>query len=404
MSTAVADKALLQAPEKPSNPENSMIVRVARERGVSPFRQFAQIVSLRRKVNGLDADEYYGMGVFQPEMSASQRREFVGRKGNLRLNRSLTHKNAPAVHGVISSKLMLEALLRDFGLPTTRTDAIFHSTGKYGARRVLRTVDDVAKFMRKEAEFPLFAKPARGSLSVGSALLESFDDARDALILGNGASVAVETFAAEIVNEHSKGFLFQQAVTQHPDVSRVAGATLGSVRVVTIAGKDSPQTLYTVWKLPAPTAMSDNAWQDGSIIAHVDHQTGRVLEARRGTDLAIEVIDTHPVSGLPLRGFELPVWQDVIRAAERAHALFPYAGVLGWDIGISAEGPVILETNENPFHMLYQRATGRGILNPGFLSAFEVVRARNAERFKGSGRLFKRISARFGKPDDSQDD
>lgn len=404
MATSVADKALLQAPEKPSNPANSMIVRVARERGVSPFKQFAQIVSLCRKVNGLDADEYYGMGVFEPDLSASQRREFVGRKGNLRLNRSLTHMKAPAVRGVVGSKLMLEALLRDFGLPTTRTDAIFHPTDEYGARRVLRTVDDVADFIRKEAEFPLFAKPARGSLSVGSALLESFDDARDALILGNGASVAVETFAAEVINEHSKGFLFQQAVRQHPEMSRMAGATLGSVRVVTIAGEDGPQTLYTVWKLPAPTAMSDNAWQDGSIIAHVDHQTGRVLEARRGTDLAIEVIDTHPASGLSMPGFELPFWQDVIRTAEKAHGLFPYTGVLGWDIGISTEGPVILEANDNPFHMLYQRATGQGILNPGFLSAFEAVRARNAERFKGSGRLFKRIGERFGKPDDRQDD
>lgn len=294
--------------------------------------------------------------------------------------------------------------MRDFGLPTTRTDAVFHATDEYGARRVLGTADDIADFIRKEAEFPLFAKPARGSLSVGSALLESFDDVRDALILGNGASVDVETFAAEVVSEHSKGFLFQQAAEQHPDVSRMAGATLGSVRVVTIAGEDGPQTLYTVWKLPAPTAMSDNAWQDGSIIAQVDHQTGRVLKARRGTDLAIEVIANHPVSGLPLPGFDLPSWQDVIRTAERAHGLFPYTGVLGWDIGISAEGPVILEANDNPFHMLYQRATGQGILNPDFLSAFDAVRARNAERFKGSGRFFKRIGAQFGKRDDSLDD
>ncbi len=400
MSTAVAGKALVQAPEKPSNPANSLIVRVARERGVNPFTQFAQIVSLHRKVNGLDADEYYGMGVFEPDLSASQRREFVGRKGNFRLNRSLTHTKAPAVRGVVGSKIMLEALLRDFGLPTTRTDAVFHPTDGYGARPVLRTADDIANFIRKEAEFPLFAKPASGSLSVGSALLRSFDDARDVLILGNDASVAVETFAAEVVREHSKGYIFQQAIKQHPEMSRVAGATLGSVRVVTISGADGPQTLYTVWKLPAPSAMSDNAWQDGTIIAHVDHQTGRVTQARRGTDLAIEVIETHPVSRLSLPGFELPFWQDVIMAAERAHGLFPHIGVLGWDVGISAAGPVILEANDNPFHMLYQRATGQGILRPDFLSAFEAVRARNAERFKGAGRLFKRIAKR----DDSQDE
>jgi len=146
--------------------------------------------------------------------------------------------------------------------------------------------------------------------------------------------------------------------------------------------------------------MSDNAWQDGTILAHVDHQTGRVTQARRGTDLALEAIETHPVSGLSLPGFELPFWQDVIVAAKKAHGLFPHIGVLGWDVGISAAGPVILEANDNPFHMLFQRATGQGILNSDFLSAFEAVRSKNADRSTVASRFFKRI----GIGNDGQDD
>ncbi|MFT5638696.1 MAG: hypothetical protein ACI861_001519, partial [Paracoccaceae bacterium] len=47
--------------------------------------------------------------------------------------------------------------------------------------------------------------------------------------------------------------------------------------------------------------------------------------------------------------------------------------LLGWDIGLSKNGPVIVECNTNPLHTLYQLATGEGLLNDRFAPVFEGI-------------------------------
>lgn len=121
--------------------------------------------------------------------------------------------------------------------------------------------------------------------------------------------------------------------------------------------------------------MSDSSWQAGNMQALVDIATGRVLRCGHGTELDIGTVEAHPVSGRSLAGLQMPHWPAVMAAAQAAHSLLANCGVLGWDIGIAAEGPIVLEANDNPHHMLYQRAADRGILNPEFLPVFDRLRA-----------------------------
>lgn len=171
-----------------------------------------------------------------------------------------------------------------------------------------------------------------------------------------------------------------------PIIVRVARLqALGTVRVVTVADTDGPRVLYAVWKLPSRDAMSDSSWQAGNMQALVHIDTGRVLRCGRGTGLEIGTVERHPESNHPLVGLQLPYWKAVMQAACDGHSLLPGCGILGWDVGIDAEGPVLLEANDNPFHMLYQRAADRGILNPDFLPVFNRLHASaTAQRHKRS--------------------
>ncbi|MCY4181039.1 MAG: hypothetical protein OXD48_12355, partial [Litoreibacter sp.] len=141
----------------------------------------------------------------------------------------------------------------------------------------------------------------------------------------------------------------------------------------TIAEDGQARPLYALWKLPAPGAMSDNFWQAGSMLAELDLATGTVKQVRCGKGVDMELVDTHPQTGKALTGFEIPHFKAALDLAVAAHGLAIDNGVLGFDIGIAQDGPVVIEGNTNPFHMLYQLATGRGALNAEFAPVFDRI-------------------------------
>ncbi|MEL6678927.1 MAG: sugar-transfer associated ATP-grasp domain-containing protein, partial [Pseudomonadota bacterium] len=88
-------------------------------------------------------------------------------------------------------------------------------------------------------------------------------------------------------------------------------------------------------------------------------------------------ITAHPVSEKSFEGMSLPMWSDVRTLAREAHAILPDVGIIGWDIGISEDGPLVIEANTNPHQHLYQLASGRGIYNEDFMPIFESMFERN---------------------------
>lgn len=254
MSSIAAQAALLSDPTQQANPDTPLIARVARLHGISPLRQFAQMARLARLPNGVRPAEYYAAGLFRPDLDAAARREFVGRRGNFALNRALSsprRRNSQHVH---DHKMRLGALLAGFGLCTPETQAVFARHASFGALPVLRDTAEIEAFLRGPARYPLFAKPATGSLSVGSALIEAVDAGAGTLRLGNGREIGLAGFAEEIAARYPAGFLFQTRIAPHPVLAEVAGAALGTVRVVTVMdgeGDDrAARVLYAVWKLP----------------------------------------------------------------------------------------------------------------------------------------------------------
>jgi hypothetical protein len=398
MTTATAEGPLLEGPDQKEAPKAPKLVRVAREHGLGPLKQFRQILSLQMKRAGLHTSEYYDFELYASRYSAEERAQFLGTKGSRKLNQRLTPKAAQLHFDLMNDKPMFAALLSGFGLRATETQAVVSATRAFGNVPVLRDIEAITRYFTQEARYPVFAKPVLGSLSVGSVLIEGVDADGSTLHLGNGKTVAIQDFARAVLENQGRwGFLLQSAVRQHPKLTEVAGPALGTIRVLTVPEEEArPRTLYVLWKIPSPQAMSDNFWQDGSMIANVDLETGEVLGCRQGTGPDTVQIESHPVTGQPIVGLRLPFWSEVKALAEAAHAIFPKAGVIGWDIGISEDGPVIVEGNNAPFHTLYQLATGEGVMNPRFAPVFEKISARQAAqaKTKKAGRKSKKEAGR----------
>lgn len=374
MTDTTADaKALVIPPRTPGSAPAPKIVEVARKYGVSPFRQLKEMIRLNRGPGRVATHEYYSAGLYDPAISWEEKLEYVGLVGSWNLNLRISPAKLTTPRFSLQDKVLFTTLLNSLGFAATKTQAVVQPGRLFGPIAALWTADDIRDFLQNRAEFPVFAKPLSASGSFGSALLKGVEG--DTLVLGDGRRVALDAFCTEVLTDYPDGFLFQDALVQHADMSAMTGNAIGSLRVVTVRDGDLPRPLYTVWKLPSPKAMSDNFWQEGSMVAEVG-EDGRLGRCRIGTGLDGRWIDTHPVSGLRFAEFRIPHFEAVLDTASRVHAIYPELGVIGWDIAVGPDGPVIIEANDNPFHSLYQLANGRGVLNADFTPVFD----RTAER------------------------
>jgi hypothetical protein len=77
-------------------------------------------------------------------------------------------------------------------------------------------------------------------------------------------------------------------------------------------------------------------------------------------------------------GYRLPLWPQVQELALAAAAAFPWARAIGWDIGVTERGVVLIEGNERWSPSLLQLPAPHGLMD-GELEAlyFDRCRARS---------------------------
>lgn len=376
MQTQVASGSLLNGPAGAKKPSESTIAQVAKDFGVHPLRQMLDILAMRIGRQKLGSEEYYNLLVFDPIHDKAARKTFLGQSGMNAFNDKINAAETMETKNILGNKLIFGHHLEAAGLPTTCTQAIAISGNTSGHALVLSSATDIITFLRERAQYPLFGKPDHGSLSVGSALIERREG--DNLILAGNKTVSIEKFASDVLRVYPEGYLLQTALRPHKDMQRISGNAVGCVRLVSGHDGTEASPIYAVWKIPEPGAFSDNFWQKGSMLGLINLTDGIVENCHRGTGPSAEMLRNHPVSGLPVPGFQIPYWEDLMAVAKAAHELFPDLAMCGFDIAVTDDGPVIVECNDRPSHMKYQLAARKGMLNPGLNESWQTLMKRPA--------------------------
>lgn len=228
-------------------------------------------------------------------MSAVIRNEYVGITANIALNACLSPRPADPSAAFVGNKVLYTSLLRPLGIATTETLAVALTHRHFGTLLTLRDADAISTFLKDASNYPILGQPSHGSESVGSVLLTACDGTT--LTLGNGMSVELNALCSEVTAKYAGGYLFQKALVQHETLANITGQAIGCVGIVTAMGGDATRPLYSVWKIPSADAMSDNFWQDGSMLAHINLDSGVVKACRQGSGLNTVEVTQHPKSG-----------------------------------------------------------------------------------------------------------
>jgi len=156
----------------------------------------------------------------------------------------------------------------------------------------------------------------------------------------------------------AEAFLGQDCIVQpvlenHPAIAPITNGALATVRLVT--GLDrSGEAVFVTSLLSLPRGANDTGI--GGILCAIDRQTGRLTKA---IDPAGAAVARHPDTGISIAGTVLPFWSRTVELVRRAHEIaFPRFAFLGWDVALTAIGPVLLETNSGWSALHHQMLDG----------------------------------------------
>lgn len=250
---------------------------------------------------------------------------------------------------IVSDKAAFAAHFREHGIPTVATLAVFRS----GRMASGRAPDDfrIDLFVK-----PVVGKGGRGGQRWDYLGSDRYRSARGLLLC---LRQLFERWCRKSVRTP---LLVQPRVLNHPTLQPLNNGALSTVRVLTcLDERNRPELIGAILRMAVGSNhVVDNA-HAGGIAAAVDLDTGRLgMAVDLGTDGARGWLECHPESGARIEGVELPCWPALRSLVEAAHATVPGAVLLGWDVAITPEGPVLIEANGGPGLEIMQRSHRRG--------------------------------------------
>ena len=184
--------------------------------------------------------------------------------------------------------------------------------------------------------------------------------------------------------------LVQRLVRPHRELEALTSGALPTVRAVTILDEQGrPELVATVFRMSIGANRTVDNIHAGGLGCAVSLADGTLgLASDLGSDARLGWHQLHPTTGARISGVRLPYWNEVKALAVQAHGVFPGRTIIGWDIAIAEDGPIIIEGNRGPDMDLMQRFMDVGFCEHhrfGELIAHHLVGRRTGAARQRSG-------------------
>ncbi len=155
----------------------------------------------------------------------------------------------------------------------------------------------------------------------------------------------VDKYLTDLLNN---SFLHQEVIKQHEDINKVYSKSINTLRIETYINNEYEiKILSVIMRFGVGNSIVDNASAGGFYIS-VNLDTGKLQGIGR-QDLVAggQVYSSHPDTNTKLEGVRIPFFKEACELAKKAAQYLPNR-IIGWDIAITPNGPIIIEGNQTP--------------------------------------------------------
>lgn len=292
---------------------------IKKEIPVDYFRKFLYRTHIKNYKDYLSLKEYYHI------IGASQMR-------------------FPEMASIINNKLSLALYCKSNQLPTPELIS-------YNLRHSFVFNNSITSITSKEALVPYFLNilntiPQKGLFL---KLLDSQGGLGCFILNKEILNHQIDLYGDALLNN---SYIHQEIIQQHEAVSKINPNSVNTLRIDTyIDSNRKAHILSVLMRFGIGNSITDNA-STGGFYVSVNLETGKLQGVGR-QDLVKggRVFLQHPSSKVILEDYKMPFFQEACNLALKASNYLP-TRIIGWDIAITENGPVIVEGNEGPsLHM-----------------------------------------------------
>ena len=209
---------------------------------------------------------------------------------------------------------------------------------KYFKRKFLNTetmdFEAFEEFCQGQEKF--VCKPSNGSQGQGIVVYHINDNLKEIF--------------EEIKSNYNKSYMLEEWIKQHESLSKIYPNAVNCLRIITAYNGKETKFLTGGITFGLSTEIANGS--QPSIVAPVDFNTG-ILHKPAST-FGDDLYENHPTTGEPIKGFQVPYWNEIIQMLKDICAELPTVGYIGWDVAITPDGPIVIEGNTTPGYKYYQ--------------------------------------------------
>ncbi|MCK0510757.1 hypothetical protein GO608_006555 [Aromatoleum buckelii] len=207
----------------------------------------------------------------------------------------------------------------------------------------------------------------RGALSLGRRLSpESW------MRLPDEAEMTLDEVVAQLGKVRGGCWLVQRRLVPHTAIADVVPHVCPTIRVMTLLDGDKVHVTGALVRFGDGNFPADNAGS-GGIVFLIDLATGKLSKGAHTVDGRTIFRSSHHRTRVEVAGRKIPFWTEIVALAKSAASNFPASPYLGWDIVVTQDGPLILETNSMSGLLSLQKLNEKGVLETELRKFIEPV-------------------------------
>jgi len=297
---------------------------------------------------GFLPDEAYQFGLFQPELSPEILGQYFSKKSMTRLQSLLNPKSW--IYAT-EDKGIFYRFAEAWGIPIPRLYALYYrkSPGWALPNIVLSDKKAWTRYLEDHVPEDFVMKPCRGVYGRNVRIFIKSNE-------GFQSPFGEKYSAGEIYDLMAKDpvydrYVIQERLVNHPDIVQLTGTPyLQTVRISTLMDEnDKCHILHSSFRMVMGDQVIDNfsTGSSGNLLSGVVMDKGVLKQGitRDEKGMIAREVWIHPRTGVRIEGFRLPSWEACLRLVKESAPKFLPIRTLGWDVGLTPQGPVIVEAN-----------------------------------------------------------